>query len=130
MPDNLTDFMSAPSMPLCYNEQKNFAFPLAHGAAYNARVSTTSKGVRGRPDYLSSENAVPHSDDAEHDDKKLLEALRCSKLYREYERTFTEATGLPLAVRPLEFFGLPLHAAEVMECEAAAQASVEFHPAV
>jgi AraC-like DNA-binding protein/ligand-binding sensor protein len=101
--------MSAPSMPLCYNEQKKSVFPLAHGAAYNARVSTTSKGVRGRPDHLPSENALPHSDDAEHDDKKLLEALRRSKLYRDYERTFTEATGLPLAVRSLEFFGLPLH---------------------
>ena len=32
-----------------------------------------------------------------------------SMLYRDYERTFTEATGLPLALRPVEFFGLPFH---------------------
>jgi AraC-like DNA-binding protein/ligand-binding sensor protein len=42
-------------------------------------------------------------------DKQLLEALAHSKIYRQYERTFSEATGLPLALRPVEFFGLPFH---------------------
>ena len=42
-------------------------------------------------------------------DKELLEALRRSKVYIQYERTFTAATGLPLALRPVEFFGLPFH---------------------
>ena len=42
-----------------------------------------------------------------NNDKKLIEALTRSKVYRQYERTFTEATGLPLALRPVEFFGLP-----------------------
>ena len=42
-------------------------------------------------------------------DKNLLEALAQSKIYRQYERTFTEATGLPLTLRPVEFFGLPFH---------------------
>ncbi len=42
-------------------------------------------------------------------DKKLLEALSRSKIYRQYERTFNEATGLPLTLRPVEFFGLPFH---------------------
>jgi ligand-binding sensor protein len=42
-------------------------------------------------------------------DKQLVEALGCSKMYRDYKRTFTEATGLPLALRPVEFFGLPFH---------------------
>jgi len=42
-------------------------------------------------------------------DRQLLEALARSKMYRDYERTFTEATGLPLALRPIEFFGLPFH---------------------
>ena len=64
-------------------------------------------GVRGKPDSTQAEKGV--SDCGEQDDKKLLEALRASKLYRDYERTFTEATGLPLALRPVEFFGLPFH---------------------
>lgn len=52
-------------------------------------------------------NALPDSEAAR--DKKLFEALAQSKIYRQYERTFTEATGLPLALRPVEFFGLPFH---------------------
>ena len=40
-------------------------------------------------------------------DNKLIDTLRRSKLYRDYERTFSDVTGLPLALRPVEFFGLP-----------------------
>jgi hypothetical protein len=32
----------------------------------------------------------------------LLEALIRSKLFQDYECAFTEATGLPVALRPLE----------------------------
>ena len=42
-------------------------------------------------------------------DSKLIDALRRSKLYWDYERTFSEVTGLPLALRPVEFFSLPFH---------------------
>lgn len=41
--------------------------------------------------------------------KSLAEALLNSKLYQEYERAFTEATGLPVALRPVETWQLPLH---------------------
>jgi AraC-like DNA-binding protein len=50
--------------------------------------------------------AFPKEVDA-NSDKKLLETLTRSKIYRQYERTFSEATGLPLALRPVESFGLP-----------------------
>jgi AraC-like DNA-binding protein/ligand-binding sensor protein len=39
----------------------------------------------------------------------LVEALRQSKVYREYERAFTEATGLPVTLRAVESWQLPLH---------------------
>lgn len=42
-----------------------------------------------------------------NNDKKLIDALANSKVYRQYERTFSEATGLPLTLRPVEYFGLP-----------------------
>jgi len=42
-------------------------------------------------------------------DRKLIEALRKSKVYRQYEAVFTQATGLPLALRPIESFELPFH---------------------
>ncbi len=36
--------------------------------------------------------------------KQLIDMLRRSRLFRDYERVFTKATGLPLALRPLEFW--------------------------
>jgi AraC-like DNA-binding protein len=41
--------------------------------------------------------------------RELVDALRRSKLFRDYERVFGEATGLPLALRPLEFWQLAHH---------------------
>jgi AraC-like DNA-binding protein/ligand-binding sensor protein len=42
-------------------------------------------------------------------DRSVIEALLNSKLYQEYERAFTRATGLPLALRPVESWQLPHH---------------------
>ena len=42
-------------------------------------------------------------------DRGLLEALISSKLFQDYERAFTEATGLPVALRPVESWQLPHH---------------------
>lgn len=42
-------------------------------------------------------------------DRGLLEALISSKLYQDYERAFTEATGLPVSLRPVESWQLPHH---------------------
>lgn len=42
-------------------------------------------------------------------DNNLIEALTRSKVYQEYERAFTDATGLPMALRPAESWQLPLH---------------------
>ena len=97
--------MPTPSMPLRYNEPRKTVFPSQPSATHTAAMPTTFKGVRGKSENSPAED----SGCAEQSDKKLLEALRQSKLYRDYERTFTEATRLPLALRPVEFFGLPFH---------------------
>jgi len=41
--------------------------------------------------------------------REFVETLRRSKLFREYERVFSEATGLPLALQPLEYWQLSHH---------------------
>ncbi|HUL51614.1 MAG TPA: helix-turn-helix domain-containing protein [Candidatus Nitrosotalea sp.] len=41
--------------------------------------------------------------------KNLIEALTRSSIYQEYERAFTDATGLPVALRPVESWQLPHH---------------------
>jgi AraC-like DNA-binding protein len=39
----------------------------------------------------------------------LVETLAKSSLYREFEQAYSEATGLPVTLRPLETWQLPLH---------------------
>ncbi|MBI2929265.1 MAG: PocR ligand-binding domain-containing protein [Verrucomicrobia bacterium] len=41
--------------------------------------------------------------------KNLVEALSHSKIYKDYERAFSEATGLPVMLRSIESWQLPLH---------------------
>lgn len=42
-------------------------------------------------------------------ENNLAEALSNSKIYQDYERAFSEATGLPVALRPVESWQLPHH---------------------
>ena len=42
-------------------------------------------------------------------DRALVEALGNSKVFQDYEQAFTEATGLPVALRAVESWQLPHH---------------------
>ena len=46
---------------------------------------------------------------ASKEDKLLIDALLRSRLFRDYETVFTKATGLPLTLRPVEFWRLAHH---------------------
>lgn len=50
----------------------------------------------------------PH-DSTEVPSRLLIEKLVASKLYQDYERAFSDATGLPVALRPVESWQLPHH---------------------
>jgi AraC-like DNA-binding protein len=41
--------------------------------------------------------------------KQLIDTLLRSRLFRDYESVFTKATGLPMALRPLEYWQLEHH---------------------
>lgn len=41
--------------------------------------------------------------------KNLIEALTASKIFQDYERAFSEATGLVVSLRPVESWQLPHH---------------------
>ena len=43
------------------------------------------------------------------DNAKLIETLVNSKIYKDYERAFSDATGLPVSLRPVESWQLPHH---------------------
>jgi AraC-like DNA-binding protein/ligand-binding sensor protein len=50
---------------------------------------------------------TPSSDaDGAKESRELIDALRRSKLFRSYEQVFSEATGLPLALRPVDYWQL------------------------
>ena len=51
---------------------------------------------------LMVEAEVVHSDS----NKQLIDTLRRSKLFRRYEQVFSEATGLPLALRSVDYWQL------------------------
>ena len=42
-------------------------------------------------------------------DRSLIDALTHSQVFQDYEKAFTQATGLPMALRPVETWQLPLH---------------------
>ena len=39
----------------------------------------------------------------------LIDRLANSEMYRDYERAFSETTGMPVTLRPVETWQLPLH---------------------
>jgi len=41
--------------------------------------------------------------------KHLIEALKGSKIYQDYEHAFSESTGLPVALRSVDSWQLPHH---------------------
>ena len=40
---------------------------------------------------------------------QLLETLTHSEMFQNYERAYTETTGMPVTLRPIETWQLPLH---------------------
>jgi AraC-like DNA-binding protein/ligand-binding sensor protein len=54
-----------------------------------------------------AKTTTPNSDaDGTKENRELIDALRRSKLFRNYEQVFSEATGLPLALRPVDYWQL------------------------
>jgi AraC-like DNA-binding protein/ligand-binding sensor protein len=54
---------------------------------------------------LSMSNEIPLPQSRS---KSIVEHLKASQIWRDYEKAFAEATGLPLGLRPVETFQFPL----------------------
>jgi len=52
---------------------------------------------------------APTNHETSHDNRALVDALTNSRIYREYERAFSDLTGLPIALQPVETWQLPHH---------------------
>ena len=51
----------------------------------------------------------PNGENGARNSRALVDAMVSSKIYQDYERAFTEATGLPVTFRPIESWQLPHH---------------------
>lgn len=67
-----------------------------HASASNAKAQTLLELPEG-------------NGNANGNDRALIEALCKSKIYQDYERAFSQATGLPVVLRPVESWQLPFH---------------------
>ena len=56
-----------------------------------------------------NDDIVPSPQTEARDNKALIDALSASKIYQDYERAFSEMTGLPVTLRPIESWQLPHH---------------------
>ncbi len=73
-------------------------------AAHDAGAIQEIDGAsRAHSPFTSAHGGNPVSD------RGIIEALWRSRIYHEYEQAFSEATGLPMALRPVESWQLPLH---------------------
>jgi AraC-like DNA-binding protein len=53
--------------------------------------------------------AAPGNGNANSNGRALIEAMVHSRIYQDYEKAFSEATGMPVALRPVESWQLPHH---------------------
>ena len=83
--------------------------PFARGSSPVSRGLGARINLFETAEVESKQPPVPAPAKRGHDDHALIEVLLQSKVYREYEHAFTEATGLPVALRPVETWQLPLH---------------------
>jgi AraC-like DNA-binding protein/ligand-binding sensor protein len=72
---------------------------VAAGFAYFAIMSSKSAQSRAL-------NA-PRQEDLAREEADLVRSLAQSKIYQDYERAFSETTGLPVSLRPVESWQLP-----------------------
>jgi AraC-like DNA-binding protein/ligand-binding sensor protein len=66
---------------------------------------TTEASVNLRAANFSAGGSAENS----NGNRALVDALTNSRTYREYERAFSDITGLPLALQPVETWQLPHH---------------------
>jgi len=66
--------------------------------------------AKGAPGAFRSDSFNPATDTENSlNNRTLVEALANSRIYRDYERAFSDMTGLPMALQPVETWQLPHH---------------------
>jgi AraC-like DNA-binding protein/ligand-binding sensor protein len=77
-------------------------------AVRNPAMGVTNSALNGGSQEANGQAGLPNGDEQDAR-KSLIDMLTQSKLYREYERSFREAIGVPLTLRAEESWQLPYH---------------------
>jgi len=73
-------------------------------------IANSVSGTSGSETIAPITNFTPGtSPENGQDNRALVDALTNSRVYREYERAFSDLTGLPIALQPVETWQLPHH---------------------
>lgn len=72
-----------------------------------SRSQTNEAGLKTKL-TISNANGQTNSSNG-NANRALIAALVNSKIYQDYERAFTETTGMPVALQPVEMWQLPHH---------------------
>src|SRR6201999_1045549 len=83
-----------------------------HGdtATFKGKSHTSDLPVeQGAPPKAKNFFVFSGNGNANGTNRALIEAMINSKIYQDYEKAFSEATGLPVALRPVESWQLPHH---------------------
>lgn len=81
----------------------------ARQASCLAAPATTTPRTGSDSAVTTQAPSETHPADYAAEEKSVVQALTNSKVFRDYERAFSDATGLPMALRPVETWQLPLH---------------------
>jgi AraC-like DNA-binding protein len=77
---------------------------------FTSEPPTTDLAVKRDPAFKSKNPfAAPGSGNGNGHSRALIDAMVNSKIYQDYEKAFSEATGMPVALRPVESWQLPHH---------------------
>lgn len=87
----------------------NVRASLGDSSGDNAAVSGNGRSRASSASGKAKSSRSKINTSTEQNDRSLIEALLSSKIFQEYERAFTEATGLPVALRAIESWQLPHH---------------------
>jgi AraC-like DNA-binding protein len=84
--------------------------PEAESAPFSGK-SRASEVPANRDVSFKTKNplAAPGSGNGSGNNRALIEAMVNSKIYQDYEKAFSETTGMPMALRPVESWQLPHH---------------------
>src|SRR2546421_639325 len=79
-------------------------------APFGSESPLSEVAVKSDPAFKAKNPfAAPSSGNGNSSGRALVEAMVNSRIYQEYEKAFSEATGMPVALRPVESWQLPHH---------------------